>query len=168
MSALQGLGIGPPHSGASNAMKMVATKGLRDSKLDSSQNMRSKVESSPTTVKMPEWASPQTPSSSYHSEDVRAERKTSSANIGREKSSGTSKESLPQEILSHKRKALALKREGKQVEAREELRQAKLLEKQLDDHRADGLDNQEKTQSLVQVSNLASPTSSSGTCLFYI
>ncbi|CAK9266769.1 unnamed protein product [Sphagnum jensenii] len=163
MSALQGLGIGPPQSGASNAMKMVATKGMRDSKLDSSQNMPSKVESSPTTVKMPEWAPPQTPSSSYHSEDVKAERKTSSANIGREKSSGTSKESLPQEILSHKRKALALKREGKQVEAREELRQAKLLEKQLDDHRADGLNNQEKTQSLVQVSNLASPTSSSGT-----
>jgi hypothetical protein len=168
MSALQGFGIGPPHSGGSNAMKMVATKGLRDSKLDSSQNTPSKVESSPTTVKMPGWAPPQTPSSSYHSEDVRAERKTSSANIGTEKSSRTSKESLSQEILSHKRKALALKREGKQVEAREELRQAKLLEKQLDDHRADGLDNQEKTQSLVRVSNLASPTSSSGICFFYI
>ncbi|CAN5964183.1 unnamed protein product [Sphagnum jensenii] len=146
MSALQGLGIGPPQSGASNAMKMVATKGMRDSKLDSSQNMPSKVESSPTTVKMPEWAPPQTPSSSYHSEDVKAERKTSSANIGREKSSGTSKESLPQEILSHKRKALALKREGKQVEAREELRQAKLLEKQLDDHRTSSESTRLKTQ----------------------
>ncbi|CAK9212300.1 unnamed protein product [Sphagnum troendelagicum] len=146
MSALQGLGIGPPQSGASNAMKMVATKGLRDSKFDSSQNMPSKVESSPTTVKMAEWAPPRTPSSSYHSEDVKAERKTSSANIGREKSSGTSKESLPQEILSHKRKALALKREGKQVEAREELRQAKLLEKQLDDHRTSSESTRLKTQ----------------------
>ncbi|XP_065877462.1 uncharacterized protein [Euphorbia lathyris] len=36
---------------------------------------------------------------------------------------------LQQEILARKRKALALKREGKLSEAREELRQAKLLEK---------------------------------------
>ncbi|KAJ7946860.1 FYVE zinc finger protein [Quillaja saponaria] len=36
--------------------------------------------------------------------------------------------SLRQEILAHKRKAVALKREGKLSEAREELRQAKLLE----------------------------------------
>lgn len=38
--------------------------------------------------------------------------------------------SLQQEILAHKRKAVALKREGKLAEAKEELRQAKLLEKQ--------------------------------------
>lgn len=38
--------------------------------------------------------------------------------------------SLQQEILALKRKALALKREGKAGEAREELRKAKLLEKQ--------------------------------------
>jgi len=37
---------------------------------------------------------------------------------------------LQQEILALKRKALALKREGKTGEAREELRKAKLLEKQ--------------------------------------
>ncbi|XP_039141554.1 LOW QUALITY PROTEIN: uncharacterized protein LOC120278873 [Dioscorea cayenensis subsp. rotundata] len=37
------------------------------------------------------------------------------------------------EILAHKRKALALKREGKLAEAREELRQAKLLEKSLEE-----------------------------------
>uniref|UniRef100_A0A5B7CG03 FYVE-type domain-containing protein n=1 Tax=Davidia involucrata TaxID=16924 RepID=A0A5B7CG03_DAVIN len=42
--------------------------------------------------------------------------------------------SLRQEILSHKRKAVALKREGKLAEAREELRQAKLLEKNLEDN----------------------------------
>ncbi|KAJ1376351.1 Tetratricopeptide-like helical domain superfamily [Sesbania bispinosa] len=41
--------------------------------------------------------------------------------------------SLRQEILAHKRKAVALKREGKLTEAREELRQAKLLEKRLED-----------------------------------
>jgi hypothetical protein len=41
--------------------------------------------------------------------------------------------SLHQEILAHKRKALALKREGKLTEAREELRQAKLLEKSLEE-----------------------------------
>ncbi|XP_065048851.1 uncharacterized protein LOC135586192 isoform X1 [Musa acuminata AAA Group] len=37
------------------------------------------------------------------------------------------------EILARKRKAVALKREGKLAEAREELRQAKLLEKSLED-----------------------------------
>ncbi|PSS24724.1 Vacuolar protein sorting-associated protein [Actinidia chinensis var. chinensis] len=41
--------------------------------------------------------------------------------------------SVQQEILNLKRKALALKREGKLAEAREELRQAKLLEKSLED-----------------------------------
>ncbi|KAG6515506.1 hypothetical protein ZIOFF_025929 [Zingiber officinale] len=42
-------------------------------------------------------------------------------------------DALKDEILSRKRKAVALKREGKLVEAREELRQAKLLEKNLED-----------------------------------
>lgn len=41
--------------------------------------------------------------------------------------------SLRQEVFALKRKALALKREGKLPEAREELRQAKLLEKKLED-----------------------------------
>ncbi|XP_068668617.1 uncharacterized protein [Aristolochia californica] len=40
--------------------------------------------------------------------------------------------SLQQDILAQKRKALALKREGKLAEAREELRQAKILEKSLE------------------------------------
>ncbi|KAG2689676.1 hypothetical protein I3760_09G149600 [Carya illinoinensis] len=42
--------------------------------------------------------------------------------------------SLRQEILIHRRKAVALKREGNLREAREELRQAKLLEKSLEDN----------------------------------
>ncbi|KAK7319567.1 hypothetical protein RJT34_04290 [Clitoria ternatea] len=41
--------------------------------------------------------------------------------------------SLRQEILAHKRKAVSLKKEGKLTEAKEELRQAKLLEKGLED-----------------------------------
>ncbi|KAJ7968397.1 FYVE zinc finger protein [Quillaja saponaria] len=41
--------------------------------------------------------------------------------------------SLRQEILAHKRKAVTLKREGKLSEALEELRQAKLLEKSVED-----------------------------------
>ncbi|XP_059623767.1 uncharacterized protein LOC132266802 [Cornus florida] len=41
--------------------------------------------------------------------------------------------SLRQEILAQKRRAVALKREGKLAEAREELRRAKLLEKSLED-----------------------------------
>lgn len=40
---------------------------------------------------------------------------------------------LKNEILAHKIRAVAFKREGKVAEAREELRQAKLLEKSLDD-----------------------------------
>eukprot|EP01018_Ginkgo_biloba_P011752 Gb_13734 [translate_table: standard] len=50
-------------------------------------------------------------------------------------------QNLQQEILSHKRKAVALKREGKLREAREELRQAKLLERELDlEHNSAGYD----------------------------
>jgi tetratricopeptide (TPR) repeat protein len=41
--------------------------------------------------------------------------------------------SLKDEIVMHKRKAVALKREGKISEAKEELRQAKLIEKNLED-----------------------------------
>lgn len=41
--------------------------------------------------------------------------------------------SLQQEILAHKRKAVALKRDGKLAEAKEELRQAKLLEKRMEE-----------------------------------
>ncbi|KAI3459662.1 hypothetical protein Pfo_016325 [Paulownia fortunei] len=41
--------------------------------------------------------------------------------------------SLQQEILAHKRKAVAFKRDGKLAEAKEELRQAKLLEKRMED-----------------------------------
>lgn len=43
------------------------------------------------------------------------------------------KSPVQQEILSHKRKALALKKEGKLAEAKEELRKAKLLERSLED-----------------------------------
>lgn len=45
--------------------------------------------------------------------------------------------SVQQEILGHKRKALALKREGKLAEARDELRKAKLLEKTLEEENPD-------------------------------
>lgn len=41
--------------------------------------------------------------------------------------------SLQQEILAHKRKAVALKRDGKLAEAKEELRQAKLLVKRMEE-----------------------------------
>ncbi|KAL0414073.1 UNVERIFIED_CONTAM: hypothetical protein Sradi_1609000 [Sesamum radiatum] len=46
--------------------------------------------------------------------------------------SQTDSSSVKQEILAHKRKALALKREGKLAEAKEELRLAKLLEKKME------------------------------------
>ncbi|KAM3362556.1 caldesmon [Capsicum galapagoense] len=46
--------------------------------------------------------------------------------------------SLRQDILAHKRKAVALKREGKVAEAKEELRQAKLLGKRLEEEKTLG------------------------------
>lgn len=48
--------------------------------------------------------------------------------------SANNQSSLQKEILAHKKAALALKREGKLLEAKEELRQAKLLEKSLQDN----------------------------------
>ncbi|XP_076942696.1 uncharacterized protein LOC143612637 isoform X2 [Bidens hawaiensis] len=45
----------------------------------------------------------------------------------------TESNSVQQQILAHKRKALSLKREGKLAEAKEELKQAKLLEKESTD-----------------------------------
>ncbi|KAL9255464.1 Vacuolar protein sorting-associated protein 27-like protein [Drosera capensis] len=47
--------------------------------------------------------------------------------------------SVQQEILGYKRKALALKREGKLADARDELRKAKLLEKTLEEENPDTL-----------------------------
>ncbi|KAL2230231.1 UNVERIFIED_CONTAM: hypothetical protein Sindi_1617500 [Sesamum indicum] len=53
-------------------------------------------------------------------------------NSSRATDSQTHSSSVKQEILAHKRKAVALKREGKLAEAKEELRLAKLLEKQME------------------------------------
>ncbi|KAL0349177.1 UNVERIFIED_CONTAM: hypothetical protein Sangu_1145500 [Sesamum angustifolium] len=53
-------------------------------------------------------------------------------NSSRATDSQTHSSSIKQEILAHKRKAVALKREGKLAEAKEELRLAKLLEKQME------------------------------------
>lgn len=68
-------------------------------------------------------------------EMVDADRKldVSEANSGQAIASQKNKSSIQQEILSHKRKAVSLKREGKLAEARDELRQAKLLEKNLEE-----------------------------------
>ncbi|XP_058096143.1 uncharacterized protein LOC131241345 [Magnolia sinica] len=57
---------------------------------------------------------------------------THNADPGVGPNSQTVQSSGRQEILARKRKAVALKREGKLAEAREELRQAKLLEKSLE------------------------------------
>lgn len=54
------------------------------------------------------------------------------ANSSQGLASQNNKNSIRQEVLARKRKAVALKREGKLMEAREELRQAKLLEKSLE------------------------------------
>ncbi|CAO2832472.1 unnamed protein product [Amaranthus hypochondriacus] len=57
----------------------------------------------------------------------------SRANVSPGVSPDNQKDPIRQEILSHKRKALALKKEGKLAEAKDELRKAKLLEKNLED-----------------------------------
>ncbi|KAH9627225.1 hypothetical protein KSS87_018502 [Heliosperma pusillum] len=49
------------------------------------------------------------------------------------------KSPVQQEILSHKRKALMLKKEGNLAEAREELRKAKLLERSLEEEQPENL-----------------------------
>ncbi|KAJ1283198.1 hypothetical protein BS78_03G109700 [Paspalum vaginatum] len=49
-------------------------------------------------------------------------------------------DNLKHEILLHKRKAVAFKREGKMAEAREELKLAKLLEKRLEGAQQDSMD----------------------------
>ncbi|XP_057801435.1 uncharacterized protein LOC131016739 isoform X2 [Salvia miltiorrhiza] len=74
--------------------------------------------------------------SSFHSEkqvkdEIKADEneKPQELHVSKQPHSG----SLQQEILAHKRKAVALKRDGKLAEAKEELRQAKLLEKGVDE-----------------------------------
>lgn len=56
-------------------------------------------------------------------------------NSAQENVSQNDANSLKQDILAHKRKALTLKKEGKLEEAKEELRQAKLLEKHLEENK---------------------------------
>lgn len=55
------------------------------------------------------------------------------ANVVQAYVSQNNQTSVQQDVLAHKRKAVALKREGKLTEAREELRRAKLLEKSLEE-----------------------------------
>ncbi|XP_022142344.1 uncharacterized protein LOC111012486 isoform X2 [Momordica charantia] len=61
-------------------------------------------------------------------------KQRSQADSSSQDSSQNSESSLRQEVLARKKKALALKREGKLSEAREELRQAKFLEKSLEEN----------------------------------
>jgi hypothetical protein len=64
-------------------------------------------------------------------------------------------DTLRDDILLHKRKAVAFKREGKLAEAREELKLAKLLEKRLEGAQQDSLAGaHESATSAVQQSNL--------------
>ncbi|KAB8092952.1 hypothetical protein EE612_019554, partial [Oryza sativa] len=74
-------------------------------------------------------------------------------------------DTLKDEILHHKRKAVAFKREGKMAEAREELKQAKLLEKRLEvsqENSANGRD--ESMKPVVQETNLIQQSASAKSC----
>ncbi|KAK4347046.1 hypothetical protein RND71_033385 [Anisodus tanguticus] len=59
----------------------------------------------------------------------------SESKTAQEADSQLDQNSLRQDILARKRKAVALKREGKVAEAKEELRQARLLEKRLEEEK---------------------------------
>ncbi|TVU29505.1 hypothetical protein EJB05_21072 [Eragrostis curvula] len=63
-------------------------------------------------------------------------------------------DTLKDDILLHKRKAVAFKREGKMAEAREELKLAKLLEKRLEGAQQNSGDGADGSMSVVQQSNL--------------
>lgn len=71
-------------------------------------------------------------------------------------------DTLKDEILLHKRKAVAFKREGKMAEAREELKLAKLLEKSLEGAQQESVDVGDESTTAVQqssmVQQLASPS----------
>ena len=69
--------------------------------------------------------------------------------------SQSSKNSLHQEVLARKKKAVALKREGKLSEAREELRQAKLMEKSLEE--SNGQVQHASKSSSISSNNVPSP-----------
>ncbi|XP_066379830.1 uncharacterized protein [Miscanthus floridulus] len=71
-------------------------------------------------------------------------------------------DTLKDEILLHKRKAVAFKREGKMAEAREELKLAKLLEKRLEGAQQDSMDGvgESITPAVEQNSVVQQPASS--------
>ncbi|XP_023544473.1 synaptonemal complex protein 1 [Cucurbita pepo subsp. pepo] len=76
-------------------------------------------------------------------------------NSSQDSSSQSSQSFLRQEILAHKKKAVTLKREGKLSEAREELRQAKRLEKSLEEN--NGQVQLNSKSSTISTNNVPSP-----------
>ncbi|KAL6899316.1 hypothetical protein ACP4OV_005974 [Aristida adscensionis] len=71
---------------------------------------------------------------------------------------------LKDEILLHKRKAVAYKREGKMTEAREELKMAKLLEKRLEGAQQNNVDGEgDSSTPFVQQSHLIQKASNANT-----
>lgn len=73
--------------------------------------------------------------SSHDSEKRQVLHATTHEHVSPPSVSPDNQKSPQQEILAHKRRALALKREGKLAEAREELRKAKLLERNLEENK---------------------------------
>ncbi|KAL2635639.1 hypothetical protein R1flu_007118 [Riccia fluitans] len=133
VAALQSIGLAPPVIGTRKGPKPASAVG----KQDASSGMTTRDETTSqvndkgiknVSSPVPISASKGDPVSSLATDpsgasDTRKE-------VATPKSSGTS--DLTEEIKMRKRKAVGLKREGKLAEAREELRQAKLLEKQLE------------------------------------
>ncbi|KAF0901716.1 hypothetical protein E2562_006190 [Oryza meyeriana var. granulata] len=103
------------------------------------------------------------PQSSFTDPMVTAERLHSPSDVhyNKEPQNSHGHDTLKDKILFHKRKAVAFKRDGKLAEAREELKQAKLLEKRLEvsqENSASGRD--ESTKPVVQETNLIQQSAS--------
>uniref|UniRef100_A0A0D9VHN8 FYVE-type domain-containing protein n=1 Tax=Leersia perrieri TaxID=77586 RepID=A0A0D9VHN8_9ORYZ len=148
-----------------NAMEGVVSFPVHLAELGASMDAQANSQSIPPTIPRPDHAS------KVHSEGthstlsrpsftdplVTAERLHSPSDVQDQKEPQNSHghDTLKDEILLHKRKAVAFKREGKLAEAREELKQAKLLEKRLEVSQENSTNvRDESMKSIVQESHL--------------
>ncbi|KAB2060450.1 hypothetical protein ES319_A10G018400v1 [Gossypium barbadense] len=121
-------GLNPPSNQSANIMELSTVDDLTNSRIPAKLEETGHFESN--------FSSRGRPDVQLACQDVitRNEDTTGKTRVLNEEKlnfSQNSQDSRRRAVLSHKRKALALKRDGKLEEAREELRQAKLLEKSM-------------------------------------
>ncbi|MBA0598920.1 hypothetical protein Gorai_005162 [Gossypium raimondii] len=122
------VGLNPPSNQSANIMELSTVDDLTNSQIPAKLEETGHFESN--------FFSRGRPDVQLACQDVITKNEDSTGKtrlLNEEKSylSQNSQDSRRRAVLSHKRKALALKRDGKLAEAREELRQAKLLEKSM-------------------------------------